>query len=219
MRRRLSEDEAPEEVRHLELRVEVRFHVQERVEPVVLRGGHLQVPGHLDRLEPGDVGQDVPEAERELRPPADRGEETRPLLKSALIPAGNARGAVARRNRWKPGARGRLPTPTLPSMPRSSRQEPPHGSYTVIKPYQVLIMESVAGVKHVVTIQRANVVRKSVSRTHQGVRSILRPYPTNLVEGTNRGGSCYVQKERRHRCRLSFVEHGPVQVRGVATSS
>ena len=65
--RRLSEDEAPQEVGYLELRVEVRFHVQEHVETVVLRGGQLPVPGHLDRLEPNDVGHNVPEAERELR--------------------------------------------------------------------------------------------------------------------------------------------------------
>ena len=102
---------------------------------------------------------------------------------------------------------------------------------------QVLIMESFTGVKHVVTIQWANVVRKCVPRTHQGVRCILRPSPTNLVEGANHGGLCSVagpcgnpiladaqaivlfairegmERKRRHRCRLFFPELVPVQIR------
>jgi hypothetical protein len=66
------------------------------------------------------------------------------------------------RSLWKPGVRRRLPTPTLPSMPRSFRQEPLHVSQTVVNPFQILIMESVSGVRHVDTIQRVSGGRKIV---------------------------------------------------------
>ena len=60
------------------------------------------------------------------------------------------------RSLWKPGVRRRQPTPTLPSMSRSFRQEPLHVSHSVVNPYQVLIMDSDSGIKHVDTIQRAS---------------------------------------------------------------
>jgi hypothetical protein len=55
--RRFSEDQAADKIRDVELRVEVRNNVQKTVEPVVLRMGHLAASRHLDRFQPGDVGE------------------------------------------------------------------------------------------------------------------------------------------------------------------
>jgi hypothetical protein len=94
------------------------------------------------------------------------------------------------RSLWKPGVRRQLPSPTLPSMPRSFRQGPLHGSYTAVNPYQILIMDSVSGVQHVDTIQRVLGGRKIVPDNTKGRRSAPWCFPG--IRGVDARKSDYV---------------------------
>jgi len=151
--RRLSQDQSAQKKRNFELRVEIRHDVQESVETVVVQPGHLPISRHLDRLQPGDVGQDIPEPEGVGRARADRGEQPRPLppLPTGLRkrspgehppgePHGNQerqggcppppapRGVVhAFRNRSASGTR---PPPIRRSFPESALRNPPRIRYS-----------------------------------------------------------------------------------------
>ena len=169
MVRGLSEDQPAEQIGDIELRVEVRLDVQEFVQPVVIRRGHLQVPRHLDRLEPDDVGQNIPEPERELRPPADRGKQARPL--PAPPRRSPARRVPRSRRQEKPMETRSAKAAAHPHTPLDASFIPAESSpcpgYDCL-PCPNLVRKSIFGIHSADTIQRAPRGARSYPRKHQG---------------------------------------------------
>ena len=165
MMRRLSEDQAAEKIGDLELRVEVRNDVQQFVQAVVLPTGHLPVSRHLDRLEPGDVGQNVPEPERELRPPADGSEQPR---RFPDLPAGLRQARRGSRRHEKPMETRSAKAAAHPHAPLDASFIPAGTSPCLVEGHP-----SLSGFHHgsglgrpdVDTIQRARAGRKVVHDT------------------------------------------------------
>jgi len=86
MIRGIPKDQASQEVRNRESRIEAVYRLDQDVEPIVVGAGHAKGTRHLNRFQPFQIGEQVPETECKRRPAADFQEQSRASRSAFDIP-------------------------------------------------------------------------------------------------------------------------------------